>query len=318
MILKKKNGQKFDKCPICESSSIELKFNTYDRHYLQYHNSYDVYCCKHCGLLFLNPMITEQDLHNLYPKDDYYAYTDVKPATLKKKGFIQKLKSLVIDTSTRDPKFKNVFEKSVLDIGCGSGDKLMSLKQEGWKNVVGVEIDKQACERGRANGINIFNGTIIEAAFPADSFDYVRSNHSFEHIINNTVTVKEMFRVCKPGGKLFIGVPNIASMNFKLFGKYWYFMGIPFHPFGYSPKNLKLLLEKNGFKVEKINYNSSALGILGSMQIALNTMRGIKHSKGMLLNKFFEVPVYQFARILNLIRVGDCIEIIAAKPTTLL
>jgi SAM-dependent methyltransferase len=315
MTLKNNSGQKFDCCPVCDSSKIKFRLKTFDRHYMQQHQSYDVDECQDCGLLFLNPMISEEELHNLYPKDDYYAYTEIKPFNIEtKKGFVQKIKSLIINTSTQDPYFENIQECSVLDVGCGSGEKLAFFKQQGWQKVQGVEIDKHSCEIGKANGIDIFNGTLIEAAFPDNSFDYVRSNHSFEHIINNKAVLREMFRVCKPGGKVFLGVPNTASLNFRIFKKYWYFLGIPFHPFGYNPKNLKILLRKTGFEIDKVGFNSSALGILGSMQIAINTKRGVKHSKGFLLNKVFEIPVYQLARVFNFARLGDCIEVIATKP----
>ena len=66
---------------------------------MQYQNSYDVYECEDCGLLFLNPMISEEELHNLYPKGDYYAYSEIKPFNLKtKKGIVQKIKNLQKDT----------------------------------------------------------------------------------------------------------------------------------------------------------------------------------------------------------------------------
>ncbi|HEU4472542.1 MAG TPA: class I SAM-dependent methyltransferase [Flavisolibacter sp.] len=315
MISKKGNGQKFETCPVCQSSKIAFRLNTFDRHYLQHHQSFDVYRCTDCSLLFLNPMITEEELHDLYPKDSYYAYTEIAPFAVQKKvGLMQRLKRLVINTSSRDPEFLDISSLSVLDVGCGSGEKLAEFRQAGWKKVQGVEIDKRACEIGKANGIDIFHGTLLEAAFPSNSFDYVRSNHSFEHIIQNKAVIAEMFRICRPGGKLFIGVPNTGSLNFRLFGKYWYFLGIPFHPFGYNPKNLRLLLDEAGFEVEKVVHNGSALGILGSMQIALNSRRGIKHSQGFLLKKIFELPVHQLARLLNFARTGDCIEIIARKP----
>jgi SAM-dependent methyltransferase len=315
MTLKNNNGEKFESCPVCGSIKIKFKLNTFDRHYMQYHNSYDVYRCSDCGLLFLNPMISEEQLHNLYPKDEYYAYNKISPFKLEtQRGIISKIKALIIDNSTQDPHFDDVEQRSVLDVGCGNGEKLGYFKQVGWRKVQGVEIDKHACEIGKTNGIDIFHGTLIEAGFPENSFDYIRSNHSFEHIINNYAVLGEMYRVCKPGGRIFIGVPNTASINFKVFKKYWYFLGIPFHPFGYSPKSLKLLLQNTGFEIDKIRFNGSALGILGSLQILLNTTRGVKHSKGVFINKVFEIPVYQLARLLNFARLGDCIEVVATKP----
>jgi len=43
-------------------------------------------------------------------------------------------------------------------------------------------------------------------------------------------------------------------------------------------------------------------------------MFGIRHSKGIFINKFLEIPAFQIARLLNFMRYGDCIEVIAGKP----
>jgi SAM-dependent methyltransferase len=48
---------------------------------------------------------------------------------------------------------------------------------------------------------------------PTDSFDYVISGQAFEHIEFPWITIQEMARVCKPGGKICIIAPNFQRLH---------------------------------------------------------------------------------------------------------
>jgi len=299
------------KCPICRSKKISIQFKTFDRHYGFHDKSYDVFICNSCKVLFLNPMIDNEELLAMY-SDDYYAYEDFK---LSKRGILKGLfkKILFGEFNTSDPNFDNSLDRVVLDIGCGSGRKLFEMKRNGW-DVTGVEVSKRGSDIGNKFELNIFNGTLLEAKFESNKFDYIRSNHSFEHLINPVETIEEIYRICKPSGKILIGVPNTKSFAFRLFKKFWYYTGVPFHPFNYNTDNLSILLEKKGFEITNITYKSNWQGLLGSIQIWLNDGRIKKSSEGLFINNFLMKVIFQqVARITNIFRIGDCIEITAVK-----
>jgi len=81
------------------------------------------------------------------------------------------------------------------------------MKEKGW-SVYGV-----AAERGRSEGFDILGGFIDRANFPSEYFDYVRSNHSFEHMHNPREVLREMRHIIKPSGYLFIRVPNVKGLQ---------------------------------------------------------------------------------------------------------
>ena len=185
------------------------------------------------------------------------------------------------------------------------------MRDKGWA-VHGLELDVVAAERGRKVGLDIFGGTIQEAEFPSETFDYVRSNHSFEHVHNPREVLLEMRRILKPTGLLFIGVPNISGLVARLFGTYWWFLGAPVHPFSYTPATLRRMLSDSGFKVEYVNFNSSFGGVFGSLQLYLNRNNGKLGEDGWVFhNRLLMVVGYWIARSLDFLRMGDCIEIIA-------
>ena len=303
-----------EKCIICKSKDINLYIKTFDRHYGYINKSYDIFKCDSCAVLFLNPMISNDELIVMYD-DEYYAYNKI---VKHNNNLFRKIKIIIRNillgkAGTIDPIFSNVNGLKVLDLGCGSGQILLNMKSCGWE-VKGVEVSNKASEVGNKHGLNIFSGTLIDAKYDDNEFDYIRSNHSFEHLINPIETINELYRICKYSGKILIGVPNTNSLAFKLFNKFWYYLGVPFHPYNYNVKNLSFLLESNGFEVLKVAYRSDYRGLLGSLQIWHNNGKSKKSNEGWFINNFFLRNVFQqIARITNLFRMGDCIEIVALK-----
>lgn len=295
-------------CLLCGADTLDPVYLAKDRHY-GILGIYKIVRCTQCSLMFLNPMYSDEELSALYPSD-YYAYQDkFHPSRWK-----NVLKSLVgIRGGTRDPRFR--IPGKMLDLGCGSGWFLRDMRDRGWK-VFGVEINRAAAELGqRQAGLDIFPGTLSQANFPSNFFDYIRANHSFEHISCPSQTLEQIYRILRPRGKVLIGVPNVAGLNAKLFQQYWWYLGAPVHPVTYSVGTLSALLRKHRFEVEKVTYNSDYSGILGSSQIWLNRKNGRKSTEGALINNPALKIVCQWtAKCIDVVRLGDAIEVIATKP----
>jgi SAM-dependent methyltransferase len=298
-----------ERCPACEATAQHQLCVTRDRHY-GIGGEYRVAQCDACELVFLNPMYEDSELAALYPKD-YYAYQDRFQTNGAGKRFIKRL--IGYQTGTKDPKFDR--PGTVLDVGCGTGWFLDRMRNEGWQTY-GVEISESAARLGmKQAGLNIFGGTLMDANFAADFFDYVRLNHSFEHMANPNQTLEEVFRILKPGGEVLIGVPNYSSLNARVFGRYWWYFGIPVHPFNYSVRNLRTLLKRNGFEVRTLTYNSDSSGVLGSIQIWLNRNSGKKSTEGLLMNALpLKIGCHWVAKVFDQFRQGDAIEVISRKP----
>jgi SAM-dependent methyltransferase len=311
--LKGKGWTQVEKCYLCESKDIaNLYTNAVDRHY-RIAGNYTLSKCNGCTLVFLNPMPDDSVLVDLYP-DDFYAYQDFeqKPSWLKQ----IMIKVLLPSLETRDPKFSQ--PGKVLDIGCGSGEFLAKMRDLGWETN-GVEVSSAAARLGNERfGLDIFNGSLLESSFPDNYFDYIRSNHSLEHIYNPNQTISEIHRILRPGGKVHVGVPNINSFNAKIFGEYWWYLGAPVHTFNYSVKTLTEIMEKHDFAADRIHYNSNRAGIIGSIQIYLNRSSGEISTNGWVINnKIFVFVCDYIAKIFDFVGWGDAIEITFSKEMTL-
>jgi len=258
-------------------------------------------------------MYDEVELARFYPTD-YYAFTNQFSESNRKLSWKQRVWGFlgIREHRTKDPAFAQ--PGRVLDVGCGSGWFLAEMRSRGWK-VKGVEPSVAAAEFGRKEkGLDIFPGSLLEAGFASGSFDYIRLNHSFEHISHPNETLDEIFRILADDGKLMIGVPNRDGMNARLFGPYWYHLALPVHTFSYSAKTLSQLLQKHGFRVERTLFNTERTSLLLSLQMYLNRKQPTLGLQGAVSRSRVAMLVCGWiAHLQNFFRVADVIEVTAVK-----
>jgi SAM-dependent methyltransferase len=254
-------------------------------------------------------MPTPEQLGGFYP-DDYYSFQPARKPSRSRRALAS-----LFGLTRRTYLPGKASPGRLLDVGCGSGTYIAELAAKGW-SVAGVEPSGAAADAGRTRGLDITHGSIHDVRHPPESFDVVRFNHSFEHVADPLPVLAEARRLLKPGGALFIGVPNTAGLWPRLFGEYWWYLGLPVHTYGYNPANLTAMTLRAGFSTERIRYYSEYTGLLGSLQMWLNRKQVRPESTGPLLNsKLVRLPGYWTCRILDVLRWGDCIEYVGRKAT---
>ena len=96
----------------------------------------------------------------------------------------------------------------LLEIGCGLGAFLSRAQERGWR-VQGIELSPwAAAQASLACGAPILVAQGEVLPFPAGAFDAVVSHHVFEHLYNPIQALRESHRVCRPGGRLLLVLPN--------------------------------------------------------------------------------------------------------------
>lgn len=135
----------------------------------------------------------------------------------------------------------------LLDVGCGSGDWLIAMRDLGWQ-AEGLDFDQRAVEAARDRHLEVRCGTLEEQAYPDCSYDAVTLNHVIEHVPLPPETLAECFRILKPGGKLVLFTPNAASASRKFFKEDWRGLEPPRHLHIFTPGSLRQVLEAAGFQ----------------------------------------------------------------------
>ena len=99
----------------------------------------------------------------------------------------------------------------VLDLGCGTGTLALLIKSHHPKaDVFGLDADTKVLETARAKAtrahlnVRFDHGMAFELPYPDVSFDRVISSLLFHHLTreNKERTLREVFRVLRPGGEL--------------------------------------------------------------------------------------------------------------------
>jgi SAM-dependent methyltransferase len=142
----------------------------------------------------------------------------------------------------------------VLDVGCGDGRFLASMKSRGWE-VEGLETDPVAADLARRRTEGLIHETFLEGAPVApQSFDLVSLLHVLEHVPDPRETLNAAFDALKPGGLLLLALPNVACAESEIFGVVWYPLDLPRHYWGFTPHTLTRLVEECGYSVSGVRY----------------------------------------------------------------
>jgi SAM-dependent methyltransferase len=100
----------------------------------------------------------------------------------------------------------------VLDAGCGSGRTLQELTDYGTE-VYGLELDPGAADAARSRGHGeVRIGRLEELPYDDDRFDLITCLDVVEHTPDDRVALRELRRVCKPGGWLLVTVPAYPAL----------------------------------------------------------------------------------------------------------
>ncbi|HEX8145552.1 MAG TPA: methyltransferase domain-containing protein [Pyrinomonadaceae bacterium] len=159
-------------------------------------------------------------------------------------------------------------ETDILDIGCGRGEWLEVLKEEGFR-ARGVELNRAMVEQCRERGLEV---EAVEAVahlqgLPPSSLRAVTGFHFIEHLPFETLIklLDEIVRVLKPGGMVIFETPNAENV---LVGSYYFYFD-PTHRNPLPGSMVQFLLESRGLsRVEVMKLHpADALTIEGDDEL---------------------------------------------------
>lgn len=137
----------------------------------------------------------------------------------------------------------------LLDVGCGSGETMLRMRDLGWE-VVGVEFDVEAARVAAERAGAPVLATLEEVE--AGSFDAVVLDHVVEHLADAPSTLRSCWRALRPGGRLALATPNAGSAARHRFGPNWLHWDPPRHLALRGERGLRDLVCESGFEVDRM------------------------------------------------------------------
>jgi SAM-dependent methyltransferase len=204
----------------------------------------------------------------------------------------------------------------ILDVGCGSGERLVLLHRFGFRNLEGV--DKYLHTSVTIpSAVKIWRGEMSDLK---GQYDLVMSHHVFEHFDDPREALREMMRLTRPGGYIFIRMPNARSWARTLYGTYWVAWDAPRHVYVHTPESIEILAREARLDLIKIFYDSNIYQFAGSEQyvrgIFGNDARFKLDGNGVVFSEQ-QVTDYQHkARELNCRGQGDWMCVVLRRATT--
>lgn len=239
-------------------------------------NGLDVVRCRECGLVYVTPQPSQRELERFYA--DYYpAGSEARWRELTAPVFACDARRLAAALPGRG---------RVLDVGTGFGHFLEALRAEGF-DAEGLESSPLARERLAARGLRAHAGMMPDdVVLPAESYDAITASMVLEHVANPIGFLRRARDLLRPGGLLFVRVPNFALLRAFLFAgrlsvvpgvraamrivrretmdeaTLFHVVGPPGHLHGFEPRTLAAALAGAGF--ERVRLEGDPMAARGS------------------------------------------------------
>jgi SAM-dependent methyltransferase len=241
-------------CPLCGSTAATPAIGGTDRLFAMTTRRFELVRCRGCGLLRQSPMPAAGEIAAFYPETYWFAADGTMAGRLEEayrrvvlRDHVRFVRAALESVDNRAP---------VLDVGCGGG-LFLHMIAEGGRRVVGLDRSATAARVAlRAQGVPSVSSVLDAAPFTDATFGAITMFHVLEHLADPAAYVRAAYRLLKPGGRLVVQVPNIDSLQSRLFGSRWSGFELPRHLVGFGVGTLRRLLEQEHFEVLRTKYFS--------------------------------------------------------------
>ncbi len=291
-------------CPLCSSNNRQKIYSDLEDHVFGCAGKgWDIYQCQACGHGFIDPRPTRESIGRAYA--EFYTHASKYMVTRKQRfmlslangwrnyklglslkpasrmgiilGFTFPMLAALAESRMRELG-RPAGESRLLDVGCGNGDFMMLAESAGWA-CTGIEPDANSAKLAKGRGLEVRNSTLEASELPGGYFDVVTISHVLEHVHDVREASLELNRLLKPGGKLWLQVPNIESIGHRIFGESWLGLDAPRHLHHFTCAGVEKLLSECGFSdVQHVKHRyETARSMSASQRLAI---RSKAHSVG--------------------------------------
>jgi SAM-dependent methyltransferase len=235
-------------CPVCNSDQTRFAFTVKDHSVSG--EFFKIYECPRCSLRFTRDAPAGNKIGPYYQSEDYISHSNTKKGVVNSLYHRVRNRTLAnkCDLLKRTTGLRTGLH---LDIGAGTGAFVQYMNQHGWKSE-GIEPDEKARERALLyHQAKLLPASAFETFSPG-SFDAISLWHVLEHVHDLYPYLHRIRNILKPGGRIFIAVPNYTSYDAVKYGADWAAYDVPRHLYHFSPASMQWLLKAAGFRLKEM------------------------------------------------------------------
>ncbi len=216
------------------------------------HQSFHLERCPYCRAVYVNPHPTQAEINRFFSNEGIF---------LKTKDPEGRQRSMIAERDRRRSEFGGYVRRirritpggRALDVGCGLGLFLELLGPKFERH--GLDINPLASRFVRDHlACQVHEGDAMEADFPIGGLDLISVMQTLDHFDNPGVFLRRAAHWLRRGGLLFLSsLININSLGARLFKEDFRLLH-PFHLAYFSPRTIKQVLHRLGFRVIRIEY----------------------------------------------------------------
>jgi SAM-dependent methyltransferase len=237
-------------CPVCQSPKIGLVLSAED--YTVSREKFEIWHCQNCQLRFTQHVPDESTIGPYYQSEEYVSHSNTS------QGLINQLYQVVRNITLKQK--RRLVEKvsgrkqgRLLDIGCGTGEFLGTMKNAGW-DTLGLEPDEGARNMALSQqGVEVHEPDHL-FALPESDFDVISMWHVLEHVHRLHEYLDQIRKIIKEEGTLLIAVPNYHSKDAENYQAEWAAYDVPRHLYHFSATTMGQLLAQHGFRLESLQH----------------------------------------------------------------
>jgi 2-polyprenyl-3-methyl-5-hydroxy-6-metoxy-1,4-benzoquinol methylase len=151
----------------------------------------------------------------------------------------------------------------LLDVGCNEGRGLAWYTRNGFQ-AEGLEINERAAAVAREQGYTVHVTPLAEFN-SHEPYNVIILSNVLEHVLDPLAMLTHVRRLLKPGGQVWISLPNAESYWSRVFGPFWINWHVPYHLCHFSPCTLKALLTQANFRLGDLTTYTPVISIATSL-----------------------------------------------------
>jgi SAM-dependent methyltransferase len=161
----------------------------------------------------------------------------------------------------------------VLEVGAGDGRFTSRMAAAGF-DASGIEPSEGGVRMASARGAPVQRATVEELELEPSSLDAAVVWHVLEHLGDPARSLRRIAVWLRPGGRVVVACPNLASLQARIGGDRWFHQDVPRHLTHFTAAGLTMMLERSGFRIERVSQLLVEQNPLGMWQTLLNRLTG--------------------------------------------